>query len=363
MKSKSFKEKMILITYGIVLFVLLFNYSWLLSITKIMINVLVPFVVGGILAFIINVLVNTLEDKVLKKVSHQKRLISVSLSLIIVFGFLTFLLIILIPQIKNAGEIFIENLPEYKETMTSYGEKLGLSEEKLEMITSSNEKLKDEITNLVSQNGTAIIDFTFGFASSIVAVICNFFIGLVFAIYILMDKETLSRQFKKIFKRFSSEKVYHKIIETFSLANRIFSNYVKVQIFEAMILGLLCFVGMFLIRLPYAATISVLVGVTALVPVFGAFIGCFIGAFLIFMISPVKALTFIIFFLILQQIEGNFIYPKVVGKKVGLPGIWVLAAVTIGGSLGGILGMLIGVPVVSVLYSLLRIIVNEKTEN
>ena len=161
-------------------------------------------------------------------------------------------------------------------------------------------------------------------------------------------------------KRLSNKKTYEKIVNVFRLSNITFSNFVKVQVLEAFILGFLCFLGMVILRIPYAATISVLVGFTALIPIFGAFIGCIVGAFLIFMVSPLQSVIFIIFFLILQQIEGNFIYPRVVGGKIGLPSIWVLVAVTLGGSIGGIFGMILGVPIVSVVYSLLRTYVNEE---
>ena len=179
-------------------------------------------------------------------------------------------------------------------------------------------------------------------------------------LYILIDKENLCRQFKKLFVRLLSKKKYEKTLEIISLSNRTFTNFIKVQFIEACILGILCFMGMLLFSFPYAATISVLVGFTALIPIFGAFIGCVLGAFLIFMVSPVQALFFVGFFLVLQQIEGNFIYPKVVGGKIGLPSIWVLVGVMAGGSVGGVFGMLLGVPILSVVYSLIKEFVNSK---
>jgi predicted PurR-regulated permease PerM len=199
-----------------------------------------------------------------------------------------------------------------------------------------------------------------GFANSLLNAFVNFFIGLIFALYILGSKETLKRQIKKLLKRISKTEIYDKIIHVASISNTIFGNYVKVQVLEAFILGVLCFIGMLIFGLPYALTISVLVAFTALIPIFGSLIGLAVGAFLIFMVSPIKALIFIVFFIILQQLEGNLIYPHVVGDKIGLPSIWVLVAVTIGGSIGGILGMLVGVPVVSVVYSLVKEFVNTK---
>lgn len=359
MKKEEFKDIIFLITYAIILFVLLSNYEWVFSLLGVVIKVLLPFIIGGIMAFILNVLMKIIEEKLLHKVKVGKRAFSLILSLVAVFGIVAVLLFILIPQVKNAGMIFVENIPEYQENIIHLGEKVGLSEKELEIIDLKDNKLIDEITTLAKDNTQFLINLSFGFVNSVVSVICNFFVSLVFAIYVLIDKENLCRQIKKLLKRLFNNKIYDKTLEIAALSNVTFSNFVKVQVLEACILGFLCFLGMAVFRLPYAATIGVVVGFTALIPIFGAFIGCLIGAFLIFMISPIQALIFIIFFLILQQIEGNLIYPKVVGGKIGLPSIWVLVAVMIGGSVGGIFGMLLGVPVVSILYSLLKTYVNN----
>lgn len=358
MTKKEFKDKLLLLTYGIVLFVFLMNYNWIGNILGYMGNILLPFIIGIVIAFVLNVIVKMLENSLLKKLKSGKRAISIMLSLVIVFGFIVIMLFILIPQIKNAGEIFLENIPEYQETITSFGEKFGLSKDELGIIDLENNKLKDEIVALISSNSEHIINFSMMFANSLLSAFTNFFVGFIFAIYVLIEKENLARQFKSLFNRLFNKKVYDKILGIIELSNVTFQNFVKVQAFEAFILGFLCFIGMIIFRLPYAATISVLVGFTALIPIFGAFVGCAIGAFLIFMISPFKALMFIIFFLVLQQIEGNLIYPHVVGGKIGLPSIWVLVAVMIGGSIGGIFGMLMGVPVMSIIYSLLKVYVN-----
>lgn len=360
--NKEFKNKILLITYGVILFVLLMNYQWVFDLLGVLVKILLPFIIGGIIAFILNVIVKMLEDKLLSKMKVGKRAISIISSLVIVFGFIVILLFILIPQLKNAGLIFIDNIPQYQENIYELGEKVGLSKEQLEIIDLKDDKITDELTSLVKEHSQSIIDMSFGVVNSVVSAITNFFVGLVFAIYVLVEKESLIKQFKKLFKRILSKKKYDKLLEISSLSNTTFTNFVKVQFVEACILGILCFVGMILFGLPYAATISVLIGFTALIPIFGAFIGCVLGAFLIFMISPLQAIIFIVFFLVLQQIEGNFIYPKVVGGKIGLPSIWVLVAVMIGGSVGGVFGMLVGVPVVSILYSLLKTFVNTKKE-
>lgn len=359
MSKKEFKDKILLITYAVILFIVLLNYRWIGSIIGFITNIMAPFLIGSAMAFILNVLVKMYEDKVFAGLPRAKRGLSVLSSLVTVIAFIVFILLILIPQIQNAGSIFIDNIPEYQENIYYIGEKIGLSKNTLEALNLDNIDWKKEVTKLVSENSDHIIQFSIGFANSALGVITNTVIGLVFCIYVLLDKDNLKRQFCKLFKKVFNSKVYNKIIEICSLSNITFANFVKVQVQEATILGVLCLIGMLLLRLPYAATISVLVGFTALIPIFGAFIGCAIGAFLIFMINPIKSLIFILFFLLLQQIEGNFIYPKVVGGKIGLPSIWVLVAVTIGGSLGGIIGMLLSVPLLSVIYTILKEYVNE----
>lgn len=362
MLRKELKDKLLLITYAIVLFVCLMNYSWIGDILKNLFKLLLPFIIGGIVAFILNVLVKMIEDSLLKKMKKGKRATSVILSLGFIIGFIAIILFILIPQIHNASQIFIENIPEYQQNIYNLGKKIGLSEEELEFVNLENNKLRNEITNLISKNSKSIINASMGFANSVFSAVCDFFIGLVFAIYILFDKERLTRQIKKLLKKICNSKVYNFIVDLGHMSYLSFSNFIKVQVFEACVLGSLCFAGMVIIGLPYAATVSVLVGVTALIPIFGAFIGCIIAAFLIFMVSPLESVIFVIFFIILQQIETNFIYPRVVGGKVGLPGIWVFVAVVIGGSIGGVFGMLFGVPVMSVIYTLLKNYVNKKEE-
>ena len=180
------------------------------------------------------------------------------------------------------------------------------------------------------------------------------FIGLVFAIYILANKETLKRQGSRLIHAWLPQRVGGGLLHVATVCSRIFRSFVAGQVTEAFILGFLCFIGMLLLGLPYAAMIGALVGVSALIPIVGAFIGMFVGIFMILTVSPLKALIFAIFLLVLQQVEGNLIYPKVVGSKMNLPGLWVLAAITIGGELAGPIGMLLGVPTFSALYTLLK---------
>ncbi len=362
MDKGTFKQKMLLLTYGIVLFVFLLNYNWIVNIIKYIWNVCTPFIYGGIIAFILNVLVNTFEKVLFNKMKKGKRFASITLSIVVVLSILSILMGILIPQIKDAGKIFVDNLPEYKETVYNLGTKWGLSEEVLDVIDFENVDLSKEVSKYLYKHHDNAIPMIFGYASSVMGVFANVVVGLIFAIYLLATKESLSRQIKKLLKKISKKNVYDRTLYIANLTNDRFTNYVKVQVTEACILGLLCFIGMLIFRLPYAAPISVIIGFTALIPIFGSLIGGGVGVFLIFMISPVKSLIFLVFYLILQQVETNAIYPRVVGGKISLPGIWVLVAVTIGGAIGGVLGMLIGVPACSVIYQLIKEYVNGKKE-
>ena len=200
--SKSFKEKILLITYGVVLFVLLLNYKWIVNIFNFVVKILSPFIIGLIIAFVLNVLLKSLENGALKKLKKTRRIISISLSLIIIISFIVILLFILIPQLKNAGTIFVENIPEYQKNIYNLGEKIGISTDKLEFLVLENNKIKDEITNFISNNRDKLINISMGFASSIASVVCNFFVGIIFAIYILLDKEKLTEQTKKVLKKY-----------------------------------------------------------------------------------------------------------------------------------------------------------------
>jgi predicted PurR-regulated permease PerM len=216
------------------------------------------------------------------------------------------------------------------------------------------EQIFGNVYNFLINSGGNMLQSTFQMASSIIGGVIDFFLGFIFAVYILLQKEKLGQQSRKLIYAYLPERMADKIISVCSLAAKIFAKFLSGQCLEAVILGSIFFVAMSIFRFPYALMISVLIGFTALIPVFGAFIGCFVGAFLILIVDPWMALWFILLFFVLQQLEGNFIYPHVVGGSVGLPSMWVLLAVTIGGSTMGVAGMLIFIPMASVLYTLLR---------
>lgn len=218
----------------------------------------------------------------------------------------------------------------------------------------SADQVKDTITGFLQEKGDSVVNTTLNITTSILSALVNFLLALVFSLYLLAQKETLLAQSRRLLRRILPQKAADRLMRLLSLTNNAFSSFVTGQVTEAFILGTLCCIGMLILRLPYALPVSVIIASLSLIPIFGAWIGAATGAFLIVFQSPIKALTFLIFLLILQQVEGNLIYPKVVGKSVGLPGLWVLAAVTIGGGAFGVLGMLLGVPVCSVVYVLVQ---------
>lgn len=365
MKRDIKKNIILIITYIALIIFVLVNFEKILFILGYIINIFSPFIFGAIVAFVLNVLVNFIERKLFGKVKKKtwlkiKRPLSITISVVLVIFIIVFIMNLLIPQLKNSVSLFTDSLPTYKEDIINIMNKFNLEETTIKKASDYLDNFGKVITDYIKGNSKDVITVTTEVATSLIAIISKAVIAIVFAIYIIAQKETLKRQFNKLMSAYLKPRTVNRINKYASMANTTFSNFVTGQCLEALIFGSLCFLGMLILRLPYATTIAVLLGFTALIPVFGAFIGTFLGAFLILMISPIKAIIFVVFILVLQQIEGNLIYPKVVGKSVGLPGIWVLLSVTIGASVGGILGMLIATPLCSLLYILLRQAVNDR---
>jgi len=366
MNFKSKKNIIFFISYLAIIIFVLVNFEKILSIVGKILYILMPFLLGILLAFVLNVLVNFLEKQLFGKIKKGnflkkiKRPVSITLSLILVILIIVFVMNLLIPQLKNSVLLFTNSLPDYKEDIIDILYRFDASDDTITTVSDYLDNFSKVITNYIKDNSEDVITITTELAASIVEIVWKGLIAIVFAIYMLAQKETLKRQVGKLMSAYLKPKTINKINTIATMANKTFSNFVTGQCLEAVIFGGLCFIGMLIFRLPYAPTISVLIGFTALIPVFGAFIGTILGAFLIFIVSPVKAIIFIIFIIILQQLEGNLIYPKVVGKSIGLPGMWVLFSVTVGASVGGILGMFVATPLCSLLYALLAQSVNDK---
>lgn len=369
MKDKTRKDIIIIISYIALVIFALVNFSKIIAFLGKVISIFSPFLLGIILAFVLNVLNNFIEKKIFVKIKPSKiwnkikRPLCITLSLILVFLTIFFVMNLLIPQLKNSASLFTDTLPAYKEDIIGILNKFDVDESTVNKVGEYLDNFGKVITDYIKGNSKDVITVTTEVATSVVNIISKGIITLVFAIYMIAQKETLSRQINKVMKAYLKPKTINKINTVGTLANKTFSNFVTGQCLEALIFGSLVFVGMLIFRFPYASTIGVLLGFTALIPIFGAFIGTAVGFILIMMVSPVKAILFVVFIIVLQQIEGNLIYPRVVGKSIGLPGMWVLLSVTVGGSIGGILGMLIATPLCSLLYALFTKMVNDRLKS
>lgn len=361
-----------LIVFAAFVVLCFWRYDIILKVISFVVHVIFPFILGGAIAFVLNVPMNFIQrhlfnpDRIKdhKYVKRIARPVSMLLVLCFVIGVIALVMLVLIPQL---GETFVnlgKNIQAFIPKLQSWA--IGMFRDNPDMISWINSlefdwnRIMDTGINFFTQGAGDVLSSTITAARSIVSGLTTFFIAFVFALYILLQKEKLTRQCKRVLFAFVKRGKAEAALEIFSLTYKTFSSFLTGQCVEAVILGTMFVVAMSIFRLPYALLVGVVIAFTALIPIFGAFIGCVIGAFLIFMVNPVQALGFIVLFLVLQQIEGNLIYPHVVGGSVGLPSIWVLAAVSIGGSLMGIVGMLIFIPIVSVVYALFREVVYLK---
>lgn len=331
-----------------------------------------PFVYGAAVAFVLNIPMRAFEEKLLKrwqgKLSGKlKRPVCMVLSLVAVAMVVAIVLGTVVPQVTStAAEVgrkipgFAENAIAWLDEATENYPVFAEQVRKLEQIEINWESLLDNVIHFFKNGAVDVLTSTVNVASGIISGIVNAVISFIFALYILSQKEKLENQGRRILSAFLPEKAAGKILQIFALLYKNFSSFITGQCMEAVILGLMFVIAMTVFRMPYALMVGVLIAFTALIPIVGAFIGCGVGAFLILIEDPLQALWFVILFLILQQIEGNLIYPKVVGNSVGLPSIWVLMAVSLGGSLFGVIGMLIFIPLTSTGYALLRDSVNSR---
>ena len=308
-----------------------------------------PFVYGFCIAFILNVLMKFFEEKFFM-LFRFKRQLSLILSIIIVLCVIFILFLLIIPEIKNSIIILAKNLPEYMEDFNDFI---------IKNLNINWEEIAESITNFILPDTSSLIDTTINITSVIFNLIVDIILSIIFAVYLLLNKEKLVRQFKKFLSAFITPQKVDKIFYIGSVSNKIFSKFIIGQCIDAILLGISCYIGMLIFAFPYSAMISCVICITALVPMLGSIIGSMTGIILILLVNPFKALWFAVFIILLQQIDSTLIYPKIVGKRTGLPGIWVLFCVTVGGNIAGPAGMLISVPVCSVIYYLLREYINS----
>ena len=396
--KQTIKKIIGLISFAILLSWGLKNTEFIKRLIALALGLLQPFLIGGVIAFVVNVPMRALENACFIK-PYQKRLaaqaaakpagkgrtvpakppiwyrakrpLSLILSLLLVIGIIGVGTLIVVPETVSSFSSIVNNLRNFPLMLNQWAQELmdwmpqaavWLEELNLNLDLTSID-WREIITQVVNflQNGAGnVLNTTFTVASGIFNGIVTGFLAIVFSFYLLMNKEKLGSQTKQLLYALLKEPHADYLVRVGQMTNRTFSKFLSGQCVEAVILATLFFVSMSILRFPYAMIISTLIAFTALIPIFGAFIGCVVGAFLILLVDPVRAFWFVVLFLFLQQFEGNIIYPRVVGSSVGLPSMWVLVAVTLGGSMMGVLGMLVYIPMFSVLYRLIREAVSDR---
>lgn len=355
-----------IITFAVAAFAVAMNFASVYAWVRNLIGVFMPFIIGTLLAVFLNVPMKFFEKKLFKhkRFDKTRRALSIVLTIIAVLGVLSAVIALMVPQLsKTISNIAaavpgaVRNLNEYRLVLM---DKVPVLKDALENSSFDSEQIFTAVLGWINSWFDGSGASAFAKVSGTLGSMLNVLIGIIFAIYILGQKEKLKEQTRHFLDAYFRKKVADKIWNIGKLTSDTFQKFISGQCLEACILGLMFFIVMSIFKLPYALLISVLIAVTALIPVCGAFIGCAIGCLLIAVESPIKVLIFVIVFLVLQQLEGNLIYPYVVGGSIGLPSIWVLAAVTVGGKLYGIMGMLFFIPVCSVLYTLLKENVRER---
>lgn len=365
LNKKSMKKIRELIVFTAILVVALWKFDTVLEGAKNIWGILFPFVLGGAIAFVINVPMSFLEKKIFGKTKDGNKVgeklarpISLLLTIILAVGVIALVMFGVIPQLTRTMGSLMISIANFVPQMQNWIRDFSHNNQEIMKLVNQVQFNQDQAIkwgiSILGSGAGNMMNTTMSAVGSIVSGFATFFIAFSFACYILFQKEKLHVQIRKVFFAFISKQKAEAFLKICSLTYQTFANFLTGQCVEAVILGSMFVVTLSILKMPYALLIGTLIAFTALIPIFGAFIGCAVGCFLIFMVSPKQAILFIIVFLILQQIEGNLIYPHVVGGSVGLPSIWVLAAVTIGGNLMGIVGMLIFIPLVSVLYTIFR---------
>ena len=371
LSNLSIKKIRELIVFTALLVVALWKFDVVLDVLKTIGQIIFPFILGGAIVFVINVPMSFLEKKIFENVKKENktarklaRPVSLLLTIVLVVGVIALVMIGVIPQVtKTMGSLMInitDFIPQIKIWIRDFFHDNREIMNLVDQVQFNPDQAIRWGISLLGNGAGNMMNTTVSAVGSVVSGLATFFIAFSFACYVLFQKEKLHVQIRKVLFAFLPKQKADAFLKVCSLTYRTFANFLTGQCLEAVILGCMFVVTLSILRMPYALLIGVLIAFTALIPIFGAFIGCAVGSFLIFMVSPKQAIIFIIVFLVLQQIEGNLIYPHVVGESVGLPSIWVLAAVTIGGNLMGIVGMLVFIPLLSVVYTIFRKVVYQR---
>lgn len=320
-----------------------------------------PLIIGGVLAYLINILMAFFERHYFPKskkssVMKSRRIVCLIMAVLSMLAIIALTVWLVLPQLWDAVMLLLSEIPDFMKETLEFVEQLNILPEDIFAMLEAID-WKSQISNIVSALTTGVggvVNVAFKTVSTVFSSVVTALLAIIFALYILIGKDKLGYQCKRVLKHYMKSSWYDKFMYFISIVDDCFHRFVVGQCLEAVILGVLCTIGMLIFRMPYATMIGALVAFTALIPVAGAYIGAGVGAFMILTVSPFKAVMFLIFIVILQQLEGNIIYPRVVGSSIGLPGIWVLAAITVGGGILGVTGMLIGVPFVAAIYRIIR---------
>ncbi|MFR8087720.1 MAG: AI-2E family transporter [Lachnospirales bacterium] len=363
MKNIQYKSLIKIAVVAVIGCLTVIYFNTIIDLIGLFLNVSFPLILGAIMAFILDIPLRRLESIYFPKsqnkwIKRTRRPVCIALAFVVLALIILLIIWIVIPEMISCFQFIAEAFPPLFEEATQWlsgnFENVPMIQNMLDTINVDWEALFSNIMSSFVSGAGGVFSSVFNTLINIVSGVVQTFIAFIFAIYIVANKEKLKRQTTHLMEAYMRPIWKDKILSVLQLSNSTFSNYFAGQCIEALIFGTLCFIGMQIFRFPYSLTISILIGVTALIPLVGAFIGAFIGAVMILTVSPLQMLFFLIFIIVLQQIEGNMIFPRVVGTAVSLPGLWTLAAVTLGGGLFGILGIFICVPAASVLYQLLR---------
>lgn len=354
----------------IVTYIVLQHFGAIWGFFLLLLGIMTPFLWGSALAFIINVPMRFFENKVFMKIKHLNkfptlcRILALVVTLALIVLVIYLVISMLVPEISSTIETIIQGLPKAIERLNAFMVEKGFDLGdylQTNIIGNNPDQIRDRIGQVLDMALKGVV-YSTGIIGSMYSGLLQFCFTLMFTFFILFSKERLGKQFVKVGYAYLPEKKVDRYREVANLTQRTFSSFITGQCLEALILGVLFFIAMSIFKMPYVLLISVIITVTALIPVIGAWIGCFVGAVLILMVNPMQALGFAIMFIVIQQLEGNLIYPHVMGNAIGLPSIWVLLAVVLGDGLMGVLGMLLFIPLTSIVYTLFREKVNARIE-
>jgi predicted PurR-regulated permease PerM len=342
------------------------NFKVIVSFLMMVFSLLTPFFIGFALAFILNKphkMFTRTYSKLFKKEKNKKyaNIFAIVTTYLLAFALVAALISFIVPQLAESISTLVENFDGYTDNFLKFIDSLKL----VDTFDIDISNFDSVIQNLIATATTTVktfLPYIFTFTSTLIKTITNLAFGIIISIYILASKDTLKAQVKGLIYAFIPKRKADKFYEIARITSTTFSNFITGQLTEVIILGVFCFVGMMIFDFPYAILISTIVGLTNVVPIVGPFIGAIPSTFIILLVNPTKAIWFIVFFIIIQQIEGDIIYPKVVGDSIGLPAIWVLLSIIVGGGLFGVIGMVIGVPVTSVIYRLIKKETKERLE-